>query len=84
MSKTNTNPDKIQALLSRGVEKIYPNKDYLEKLLSSGKQLSLYLGIDPTGNSLHLGHAIILEKLHQFQELGHKITLLIGNFTATI
>lgn len=76
--------DKIQHFMSRGVANIYPNKNYLEKALKSGKQLSIYYGIDPTGPSLHLGHAIELEKLRQWQDLGHKIIILIGDFTATI
>lgn len=84
MSKINTDHEKIQELLTRGVENIYPTKDYLKKLLESKKQIKVYLGIDPTGDTLHLGHAIILKKLQEFQNLGHKIILLIGNFTATI
>jgi len=82
--KINTNQEKINELLIRGVENIFPNKSFLEKELKSGKQLKLYLGIDPTGTTLHLGHAISLMKLHQFQELGHKIIMLIGSFTAMI
>lgn len=84
MTKSNTDKQKIQELLERGVENIYPKKAFLENELNSGKPLSLYLGIDPTGPTLHLGHAIILAKLKQFQDLGHKIILLIGDFTATI
>ncbi len=84
MSKINTKSQKIQELLTRGVEKIYPSRDFLESALKSGKKLSLYLGIDPTGPTLHLGHAITLEKLRQFQELGHKVILLIGDFTGTV
>ena len=84
MPKTNTNHEKIQAILSRGIERIYPNPIFLEKLLKSGKQITIYYGIDPTGSSLHLGHAIELEKLRQLQNLGHKIIILIGDFTATI
>ncbi len=84
MSKINTDHEKIQELLTRGVENVYPTKDYLKKLLESGKQMKIYLGIDPTGDTLHLGHAIILKKLQEFQNLGHKIILLMGNFTATI
>jgi tyrosyl-tRNA synthetase len=56
----------------------------LEQLLLCDKKLTLYLGIDPTGPSLHLGHAIPLMKLAQFQKLGHKIIMLIGSFTAMI
>jgi len=84
MTKSNTDKQKIQDLLERGVENIYPNKGFLEKELKSGKKLSLYLGVDPTGSTLHLGHAIVLAKLKQFQDLGHKVILLIGDFTATI
>lgn len=84
MSKISTDQEKIQELLSRGVENIYPSKGFLEKKLKSGEQLTLYLGIDPTGPTLHLGHIIPMEKLRQFQELGHKIILLIGDFTGTV
>jgi len=84
MPKVNTDLKQIQELLSRGIENIYPKPDFLEKLLKSGKQISVYYGIDPTGPSLHLGHAIELEKLRQLQNLGHKIIILIGDFTATI
>ncbi|MDP2812809.1 MAG: tyrosine--tRNA ligase, partial [bacterium] len=84
MPKISTDSQKIQELLSRGVENIYPNKEFLEKALKSGKRLSLYLGIDPTGPTLHIGHIIPMEKLRQFQELGHKIILLIGDFTGMV
>ncbi len=73
---------KIKELLTKGVEKIYPQPEFLEKLLNNGKKLTVYLGIDPTGPELHLGHAIPLMKLRAFQELGHRVILLIGNFTA--
>lgn len=84
MPKINTDKQKIQELLTRSVANVYPNKSYLEKILGSGQRLSLYLGIDPTGDTLHLGHAINLEKLRGFQELGHQVILLIGDFTAMI
>lgn len=74
----------IADLLNRGVVSIYPSKEFLEKELKSGKRLTIYHGIDPTGPSLHLGHVIQLLKLAEFQRLGHKIILLIGDFTATI
>ena len=74
--------NQIKELLTKGVENIYPNREFLEKLLNSGKKLTVYLGIDPTGPELHIGHAIPLVKLKAFQNLGHKIILLIGNFTA--
>ena len=81
--KINTNPQKIQEILSRGVENIYPSREALEKILLSGKKLRIYNGIDPTGK-LHLGHAVVLRKLRQFQDLGHEIIVLIGDFTARI
>lgn len=74
----------IRELLTRGVERIFPDPGYLEKELRSGRRLRLYLGIDPTGPTLHMGHVIPLLKLRQFQKLGHHIILLIGDFTAQI
>lgn len=82
--KINTDEKLISELLNRGVENVYPSKEFLEKQLKSGKQLTLYLGIDPTGPTLHLGHANSLLKLAAFQELGHKVIMLIGSFTAMI
>lgn len=73
---------KIKELLTKGVENIYPHQDFLAKLLNSGKKITVYLGIDPTGPKLHLGHTIPLMKLRAFQELDHQVILLIGNFTA--
>src|SRR3989338_7484677 len=79
-----TDDGNIRELLTRGVEHIYPSAESLEKGLRSGRRLSLYLGIDPTGPSLHIGHVIPLLKLRQFQELGHRVILLIGDFTGMI
>jgi tyrosyl-tRNA synthetase len=76
--------EKIDEFLSRGVENIYPNKEFLRSKLIKGEKLSMYLGIDPTGPTLHLGHAIILKKLADFQALGHEAVLLIGDFTGMI
>jgi len=80
---TNTNPQKIDEVLTRGVDEVI-DKDHLEKELKSGRQLRVKFGIDPTSPDLHLGHSIPLRKLRQFQDLGHKVILLIGDFTATI
>lgn len=74
----------IDQFLDRGVEKVYPSRDFLEARLKEDKQLTIYLGIDPTGPTLHLGHAIVLRNLKRFQELGHKVILLIGDFTGMI
>ena len=76
--------DKIKQVLEKGVEKIYPSKEALERKLKSGKRIRLYCGYDPTTPSLHIGHAITLRKLAQFQKLGHEVIFLIGDFTALI
>jgi len=74
---------KIEEILTRGVEDVIV-KEELKKRLLSGKKIRLYLGIDPTGSLLHLGHAVLLWKLREFQDLGHEVILLIGDFTARI
>lgn len=79
-----TDTKKIQHLLSRGVEHVYPSREFLEARLKEGKPLTLYLGIDPTGPDLHMGHAIVLRKMREFQDLGHRLILLIGDFTGMI
>lgn len=79
-----TNKEKIEEIVIRGVERNFPNDDFLRSKLLEGKQLKIYLGIDPTGPTLHMGHVIPLKKLAQLQKLGHKVILLIGDFTATI
>lgn len=84
MTSISRDESQIQTLLTRGVENIYPSKAYLESQLKNGKQLRIYFGIDPTGPNIHLGHAIPLQKMRQFQDLGHKIIMLIGSFTAMI
>lgn len=73
--------DKITEVLTRGVNKIYPSKNELEKFLRSGQKLKLYQGFDPTGFQLHIGHMTGLMKLRQFQELGHHVIFLIGDGT---
>lgn len=78
-----TDAQKIKELLERGVEDVIV-KEHLEAALASGKQLRVKFGIDPTGPKIHLGRAIPLRKLKAFQELGHQIILIIGDFTATI
>ncbi len=81
--KTNSNSQKIEEILKRGVEKIYPNKEALAEVLRSDRKIRIYNGIDPTGQ-LHLGHLSVFNKLRQYQDLGHEIIILIGDFTATI
>jgi len=73
--------DKIEILLTRGVDHLYPTREELDKVLRSGKKLKLYQGFDPTGTDLHIGHMIGLRKLKQWQELGHEVIFLIGDGT---
>jgi tyrosyl-tRNA synthetase len=75
--------EKINQILSRGVDEVI-DKENLDKKLKSGKKLRIKLGIDPTSPNLHLGRAIPLLKLRDFQEAGHKIVLIIGDFTGLI
>jgi tyrosyl-tRNA synthetase len=84
MSKIITDNQKIQELLTRGVENIYPKKEFLQARLKEGQQLTLYTGYDPTAPTLHIGHAITMMKLRQFQDLGHKVIMLIGDYTGMI
>jgi len=77
------NLSKIKEIITRGVEDIIEKESLLEKL-NSGKKLRIKHGIDPTGPRIHLGRAIQFHKLKAFQELGHQIVLIIGDFTAQI
>lgn len=76
-------PQSQLSLLSQGTAKILSEKELLEKL-KLGRPLRVKLGVDPTAPDIHLGHTVVIEKLRQFQELGHHAILLIGDFTATI
>jgi len=69
--------------LARGTVQIIPEDDFKKKL-ASGKPLTIKFGVDPTALDLHLGHAVVLSKLKDFQDLGHNIIFLIGDFTARI
>ncbi len=69
--------------LIAGTTAVIPGED-LEKKLASGRKLKIKLGIDPTSPDLHLGHAVVLSKLKDFQDFGHEIILLIGDFTGRI
>ncbi len=73
--------DRITQLLTRGVDTIYPTREALEKVLRSGKKLRLYQGFDPTGTQLHIGHAVAMRKLREWQDLGHHVIFLIGDGT---
>lgn len=72
--------DIIEQLLTRGVEEVI-EKDHLEKRLRAGEKLRIKHGVDPTTADLHLGYSAVYRKLKQFQDLGHKIIFLIGDFT---
>lgn len=74
----------LAELLDRGVDTIYPSRAALAKALQAGQRLTLYLGVDPTGALLHIGHTVALRKLAQFQRAGHQVILLIGDFTGRI
>jgi len=84
MSTIDTDKSVIADFLERAVENAYPNDKAFAKALGSGKRLTAYLGIDPTGPALHLGHAIAMRKLRELQNMGHRVILLIGDFTAMI
>lgn len=71
-------------ILNYNVDSIYPSKAKLKSKLESDQKLRIYLGIDPSSPKIHLGNAIALRKLREFQVLGHKIILLIGDFTGMI
>lgn len=71
------------AIIKRGSEEILVEKELVEKL-ESGKPLRIKAGFDPTAADLHLGHTVLINKLKQFQDLGHEVLFLIGDFTAMI
>ena len=73
--------------LKRGVEEILPEEELVKKIEHSNKNskpLNIKLGCDPSRPDLHIGHSVVLNKLKQFQDLGHNSILLIGDFTAMI
>jgi len=75
--------DESLAIIKRGAEEILV-EDELTKKLASGKPLRIKAGFDPTAPDLHLGHTVLINKLRQFQDLGHEILFLIGDFTGMI
>ena len=79
---TATLEDQI-ARLHRGVEAVYASEE-LRRKLAAGRQLRVKLGMDPTAPDIHLGHTVVLRKMRQFQDLGHKAVLIIGDYTARI
>ena len=78
-----SSPEEQLETLELGTAKIFSREELLEKL-RAGKPLRAKLGVDPTAPDIHLGHTVVLEKLRQFQVLGHQAVLIIGDFTATV
>src|SRR5499427_8521749 len=76
-------PDEALALLKQGSAQIINERELRDKL-ALGRPLRVKLGVDPTTSDIHLGHTIVLRKLRQFQDLGHKAILIIGDFTGMI
>jgi len=81
--KVFTDAKKIAELLERGVDEVI-NRENLEEKLKSGQMLRVKLGIDPTSPNIHLGRSIPLLKLRDFQDLGHQVVFIIGDFTGVI
>ena len=90
LDSTNIDNEKVKEIfeiIQRGSEEILVEGDLKKKItfsLQEGKPLNIKLGLDPTSPDLHLGHTVVLMKLRELQKLGHKVTLLIGDFTAKI
>ncbi len=78
-----TDEKKIDRLLTRGVTEVI-DRAHLKAALLSGRQLRVKLGFDPTGSKIHIGRAIVLRKLREFQNLGHKVIFIVGDVTALI
>lgn len=76
--------NQAEELLTRAVDTIYPEKAALEKRISANKPLRVYMGVDPTGTKLHIGHSIGLSKLQQFADAGHEAILLFGTGTVLV
>ena len=78
-----TNVDQQLTVLLRGIDQCYTANELRDRI-ASGKKLRAKLGMDPTAPDLTLGHTVVLRKLRQFQDLGHKAVLIIGDYTARI
>jgi tyrosyl-tRNA synthetase len=76
-------PGDAMHVLRRGCDELLPEEE-LQSKLASGRRLRVKLGLDPTAPDLHLGHTVVINKLRQFQELGHQVQFLIGDFTGMI
>jgi len=78
-----TDIDSALAVIQRGADELIVEAD-LRKKLATGRKLRIKLGLDPTAPDLHLGHTVVLNKMRQFQDLGHQVIFLIGDFTSMI
>ena len=79
--------EKQMEIIKRGIAEIVPEDELVKKLensLKKNKPLNIKLGVDPTASDLHLGFTVVIRKLKQFQDLGHQIILIIGDYTATV
>src|SRR6266480_975414 len=75
------------AYLKKGIAEIVPEADLpakLEKSQKTGKPLRVYLGVDPTAPDIHLGHTVVLRKMKHFQDAGHRVVFVVGDFTGMI
>ena len=79
-----TDKERIDEVMNRGVDTIYPDAKWLRRELESGRRLRIYLGWDPTTTQIHIGHTAQLFKMRELQRLGHEVILLMGTFTATL
>ena len=77
------NIDEQLNIIKQGTAEIIQEADLIEKLKSK-KNLIVKMGLDPTMPDMHLGHTVVINKLRQFQELGHEVVFLIGDYTACI
>jgi len=84
MMKIITDEKTIDEIINRSIAEILPSKEEFKKLLMSGKKIKFYIGTDPTGTSLHIGHATNYMILERLRKLGHEAIFLIGDFTAMI
>ena len=84
MSHVSHDSAQIDWFLNHGVEQILPSKDAFKERLLQDAPITVYLGVDPTATAIHMGNALMIRKLAELQQLGHKVILLIGDFTAMI
>src|SRR3989339_905498 len=84
MAKAITDEKLIDEVLERGVEQVFPDKKLFKEKLLSGERIRLYCGYAPSAPALHIGNAVTLNKLSQFQKLGHEVIFLVGDFTGMI